>query len=629
MKYSLSSLLAKHKGNLPKIIGVVVLIIVVIFIYYYSQKKSSTEKPVVKSPQAVLIENKGLAEFDAENDTIIDVSSQDKKLFEEMMPIFKEMGDGKDIVKNKETVLALGKIAGKYPEYSDVYFLRANISILAADKDYQKMLSDIDNAIRFHSSIKYKSAYDSTVGMYGLRAKVDILSGDYQQAVRDLETAIKTDPSKANDVFNTGGVKPEDDSNPSALHEKDLDLLIAKYPADYRTYMFRGLFYGFFTTFDEKYFSLANKDLKEALKINPQSALINYLLGKSVQKSAFWTKAAWADISDVTGAKGGFREQASEVALNYFKETIKLDPRFIDAYAEVAYSLYSLKRYSEAIPYYDKVIELKPDNAGAYNDRALAKKYINDYYHAISDFSQAIELKKSKPNISLALDNTYENRATAYVKVMNYESAIEDYGRAIGLKFASRVFLMSVPQIREMYPEFTDISDKNLLEGLRQKYFSNMSKTDFSGHYQKNNKPLEDFVIAGLYSSRGDTYLSAGNFKKATNEYARALHAWSDYVPDRWKVISKTSAHEYAVDIQTLDFTQGNIVSLWVKVLNTNSKSYSQQNYQIDCSGRKIKSVSATSYNSVGEVTYTNPTQDWQSIAPESIGEVLYKGMCK
>jgi tetratricopeptide (TPR) repeat protein len=341
--------------------------------------------------------------------------------------------------------------------------------------------------------------------MHSLRAKVDILSGNYQQAVNDLETAIKTDPGDINEVFNTGSPKPEDDSNPTALQKKDLDLLVTKYPDDYRTHIFRGLFYSFFTTFDEKYYALANKALKDALKINPQSPLVNYLLGKVAQKAAFWTKAAWSDVSNLTGAKGGYREQVNEIALNYFKEATRLDPTFEDAYVQIAQSLYSLKRYSEAIPYYDKVIELQSENAGAYNDRALAKTYINNYYDAITDFSKAIELKKSKPRMYLGLDNTYENRAAAYVKVMNYDSAIQDYSRAIGLKFASQVFLMSIPQIRTLYPEFNDISDQDLLEGLRQKYFSNMSSADFLGNYQhdiikkhEEKKPFKDFVLGDL-----------------------------------------------------------------------------------------------------------------------------------
>jgi len=78
---------------------------------------------------------------------------------------------------------------------------------------------------------------------------------------------------------------------------------------------------------------------------------------------------------------------------------------------------------------------------------------------------------------------------------------------------------MSIPQIRAMYPEFKDISDHDLLEGLREKYFPNMRSEDFVGQYQKNNKPFEDFVLAGLYVDRGGAYLKAGDFKKAAGEH--------------------------------------------------------------------------------------------------------------
>ena len=288
-----------------------------------------------------------------------------------------------------------------------------------------------------------------------------------------------------------------------------------------------------------------------------------------------------------------------------------------------------MKRYSEAIPYYDKVIELNPNDAGAYNDRGEAKTYTNHFYSAIDDFSKSAEIKKLNPNSSLYLPITYENRAAAYVKVMNYDSAIEDYSRAIGLTFATQVLLMSVPQIRAIYPELNDLSDQDLLEWLRQKYFSNMSAADFSSLYQKNSKPFEDFILAGLYSSRGDTYLRAGNFKRATAEYARALHDWSKYTLDRWKIISKTPDSEYSVDIKTLNFAQGNMVSLWVKDLSNDSKNYNLINYQIDCSGRKIKSLSGTGYDSAGKVIFTNGEQSWQSIVPESLGEMLRDGMCQ
>jgi len=500
--------------------------------YGTNQGVSVQQSVAAPKSEESAIENLGLSEFSADNNTANTVTPQDKALAEEMMPVFKGMGDGKDATKNQETILKLGKIISKYPEYSDAYLLRATISLLANNADYSRIQSDIDSAIKFHSSNKYHSAYDSTAEMYALRAKVGVLNNSYDQAISDLETAIKIDPSNTNEVFNTGGIKPEENSNPSALQKNELDALIAKYPDDYRTYMFRGLFYRSFARFDEQYFTPTLNDLKHAQQLNPSSQLVEYLLGSTYQNGLISTKAAWADISDLTGATGGYKEKVYVVALQHFQKASELDSGFALAYAGAAESLYDLKRYSEAIPYYDKEIDLDPNNAGAYNDRGLSKTYINDYNGAIKDFSKAIDLKKSKPD---SVESSYENRAAAYAKAMNYDSAIQDYGSAIGQKFGSLVLLLSLPQIRAIYPELSNISDQDLLEGLRQKYFSNMSGVDFSDQIKKNTKPYEEFILGGLYVARGDVYLSEGNFDKAQNEYVRAAALGSAYLVDDWK----------------------------------------------------------------------------------------------
>ncbi len=615
--------------NLVRNIGLAIaLIIVVIAVYYFSS--NSPKATPVKSPQEVAIESKGLAEFNSENNTINTASSEDKKMAEEMMPIFKLMGNAKDTEKNKEAATALGKIVEKYPEYSDAHLLRATVLLLVGSKDYQNILVDIDDAIKFHSSEKYKSAYDSTVGMYSLRTKVDILTNNQQQAISDLETAIKIDPSKINDIFNTGGVKPEDASNPTALQKSDLDSLIAKYPDDYRTYMFRGLFYNSFTVFDEKYYVPVFDDLKRAQQLNPNSVLANYFLGFVYEQNPTRTKAGWSDISGWTGASGGYRDKINSIALQYFQRVIELDPTFTDAYYKAASLLYGLKRYSEAIPYYDKAIGLDPNNAGVYNDRGLAKTYTEDYYGAISDFTQAADLKKSKADAYL--DMTYKNRADAYVKVANYDSAIADYSRAIGLDFGRATISMSISQIRAIYPELNVIPDQDLVEGLRQKYYPNISFEDFAKSLLHDNKEYTGGTsLADAYISRGDTYLAKGNFRNVAKEYTRAIsenHYYADIVSsNRWKIILRNP--DISVDTQTLDFTKGNTVSLWLKSVSANSKSYSEQNYQIDCSGKRIKSVSLTDYDAYGDAMNTTGEQGWQSIVPESIGEVLHNGMCQ
>lgn len=575
-----------------------------------------------RSPQELAIENKGLTEFDPNNDVHIDVSPEQKKLVQQMMPIVNLIGDAKDKQKNEEAIKELSAVIERNPQYSDAYVLRATCSIAAGDTNYASMLRDIDSAIKLHSRDESANVYNSPAEMYSLRAKIDMLAGDTLQAIKDLGTALATDPTDVNGIFNTGGVKPEENSNPTAIQKKDLDLLVKRYPQDYQSYLYRGLFYFFFVTFDERYYSPTLSDLGEARKLSPRSALVSYFLGSVYWKRAFWTKSAWSDISE----SGGYRDKTNGIALQYFRDAIRLDPRFTDAYAQAAESLLEMKRYSEAIPYYNKVIELSPTRFGAYNDRGLAKSYTKDYYEAISDFSEAIALAAPQKDSSLA--STYENRAEANLKIADYEGAIKDYSSAIGHTLASQVFLMSLPQIRSIYPEFKDVPDDELLEGLRQKYFPNMSSADFSGQYLKNSKPFEDFILAGFYESRGDTYLAERSFRKAGNDYARAHHTDASYVVNRWKAISTNPEVEYSIDTQTLDFTNANTVSLWLKTLRGKSGSSVEEQYQIDCSGREIKLISSMTHNSSGRETSFGPEGDWQPIVPDTLGETLYNGMC-
>ena len=134
-------------------------------------------------------------------------------------------------------------------------------------------------------------------------------------------------------------------------------------------------------------------------------------------------------------------------------------------------------------------------------------------------------------------------------------------------------------------------------------------------------------MLGDLYTSRGDVHVLSGNFKNAAKDYSRAIYEGSTSLIDRWRVFSKVPGTEYYLDAQTLTFNPTD-VSLWIKVLDTKRQSYSQQKYQIDCSARKIKLDSQTNYSSLGNVINTLPGQDWQSTIPDTIGELLYKGMC-
>lgn len=597
--------------------------------YFLRPKMKRPElKPpqAVSTPQALLIERKGLPELSSENNAKLDsFAPEERRLAEAVMNVIQVGGDGKDKAKVQQAIAAVSKLIQQHSDYADAYILRATYSLMASSSDLEGIKSDLDAARGYRSSSKHESAYGSDISIYVLRAKADMLAGDYQQGMQDLESVVKLNPEKSNEIFNTGGVSPDDGGNPTTLEKKDLDILVSTYPNDYRAYMFRGLFYGSFVTYGEQYYGPALANLNRALEINPRSALVHYFLGSLLQRMTFWTQAAARDISEVTGTRGGYKEKTHGKALEHFEAAVRLDSTFAPAYAEAAQELFSLKRDAEAIPFYDKAIEGDPKNAGLYNDRGMVKSNAGRYFDAISDFSQAIELKKS--GSGGYLENTYENRASAYNKSGDYDRAIEDYSSAIGVKFSQVVFLMSIPQIRAVYPELNDISDEDLLEGLRQKYFPNMSSRDFAGQLQKN-KPFDDFVLAELYGIRGDVYISANKFRQASADYNRARQVYTHYTMDRWKVLLKSPSQEYAIDAQTLDFSRGTIISLWVKSEATRSKNYEQTYYEIDCSGQKIKAASYIRYDSQGNALRSGSEKDWQSIAPDTLGELLYRGMC-
>jgi hypothetical protein len=103
--------------------------------------------------------------------------------------------------------------------------------------------------------------------------------------------------------------------------------------------MYRGLFYGTFTTYDERYYVPEIKNLNQATGKNPKSALPHYFLGRVAQKMTFLTQAAARDISDVLGVRGGYKDQTHKKALEHFEAAVRLDPAFAPAYAEAAEEL--------------------------------------------------------------------------------------------------------------------------------------------------------------------------------------------------------------------------------------------------------------------------------------------------
>ncbi len=119
----------------------------------------------------------------------------------------------------------------------------------------------------------------------------------------DLTKAMMRDLDAADKMFNIEGIVPEKTSKPCIWNLTELDGLIRQFPKDYRPYLFRGLYYLFFTSFKEDYYPKAMLDFQRAAALNPASPLPQYFIGAVYSKASFWTKKAWT--SDV-GRRASF-----------------------------------------------------------------------------------------------------------------------------------------------------------------------------------------------------------------------------------------------------------------------------------------------------------------------------------
>lgn len=571
-----------------------------------------------------MIENSGLIEFSPDLVRREIPSREELARDKQLEAILSQVGDAKNMKNNQEAVDSLGPFITQFPTVAAAYLLRATLEFATIAPRYELIMEDL-NQLEILKQREVDGTEIVSMGqLYEMRAKVNLSRHRDEESVADLAKAIESDPSSF--AFSNGGVKPEEDTgSPGAFQEKDFDYLASKYPTDFRVFMARSVFFKGFTLYSETNYAPAFADISHAAALNRQSATVEIVWASLFQRRSIFTVAAARDISE----GGGFKDQQNKEAVSHLERATSINPKSAEAWYQEAESLYSLKRFKDAIARYDKALELDPKRWGAYNDRGLAKFYIGNYYPAIEDFTKALEVKKDAGVRDNGLDDTYESRADAYAKVDDYDAAATDYGRAIGLHISSTIFLMSLQQIRAVYPEFANLPDDELLEGLREKFYPNMNSADFAGQYRKNTKPHKEFVLAGLYENRGDAYLGGNDLHRAKKEYSRAFEMDSDFEIDRWKLISSGTYDKTYLDIQTVNFDDRSAVGLWVKTVPISQDEYLVDRYSFDCTSQRMRVLGFVKYDSTGQVKASDDSEgNWQLVIPDSIGERFFRLAC-
>jgi tetratricopeptide (TPR) repeat protein len=516
---------------------------------------------------------------------------------------------------------ALNRIIKMYPDHAVAYVLR--LAALCEGNDRAAIVADIDSALKFMGNSRVPKEGFATLP--AIKAKLQYANGDYAGAMDSLDRFIRADLAKATEFTNSGDVKPEKTASVCVWTEPDMDALVQRFPNDYRSHMFRGLYFGKFAPLDDGSLKPALENLSKAAQLNPKSALPQLfkamLLGEHFVFYKRLRRLGWGDAE---------RDKLNAELVGEYAKALALDPNLLPALKGRANANLNLKQFQQAIVDYDRILSLDPQDRGAYHDRGLAKMGLGrDYYGAISDFSSAIKVQPRK----LQEHYSYESRADTYMKTRQWDLAIRDLTTAISLQVGGSVLLMNVNQFRAIYPEYKAASDEAITRKLHQTFLPDLTYEGFSERFLTRSA-MGSTVIPDLYLKRSDAYLKEGNWHLASIDFRRAINGFPDYADavDRWREIGQMGDGRGYIDMKTFDDARNDSIKVWIKQARGASEAvgpYELQRFEINCGARQMRTVSLATYDASGNLVGSREGGRWTSIIPDTVGETLYSGACR
>jgi tetratricopeptide (TPR) repeat protein len=244
-----------------------------------------------------------------------------------------------------------------------------------------------------------KAAYDKqikeikAVDSYE-RGFANIGLGEYDQAIRDLSTAIELDPKEVGPYYNRGLAYTKLRQHAEAL--QDYSRAIELDPKFEAAYIQRG-----FTFLNMGQDDQAIDDFSRAIALNPKPA------------------AAYNGRGIVNANRRNFA-----AAIRDYNRAIEIDSGFEASYTNRGLANYNLGRYEQALQDFDRVIAMDPNRTRVYVYRGLVKYNLGKYDQAIEDYNTAIKLDPQQAE-------AYYNLARIYSLNDNHEKALHDLDAAI------------------------------------------------------------------------------------------------------------------------------------------------------------------------------------------------------
>ncbi|WP_320664884.1 tetratricopeptide repeat protein [Prochlorococcus sp. MIT 1223] len=288
--------------------------------------------------------------------------------------------------------------------------------------DIEGAIEEYALAIEINPSNKYALNSRGSVNSYNLE--------NYEEAIKDFDTAIETDPNDALLYANRGYAKFQSGCYQEAIddYSKSIDIK----PEEGSHYYWRGLAKGQIGRFEDSI-----SDFTQSLGMGYEEWNSYYFRGisknhiKDIQGAINdWKKAVElnsndADIHNKLGI-AFYQLGDNEGVIESFTNLIEIDPQYSEAYYWRGQSKYTLGDDQGAIADLDKALEIDPQDARAYCFRGLSKQQLGYREEALSDMNKAIEIKPEYEGGYLLRGNTKQSFG-------DLKGACEDWKKAAEL----------------------------------------------------------------------------------------------------------------------------------------------------------------------------------------------------
>ena len=196
------------------------------------------------------------------------------------------------------------------------------------------------------------------------------------------------------------------------------------------------------------------------------------------------------------------RLQNQEEAERYFREAIKLDSCYADAWNNLGSLFYWQRKFTEALDSYDRALQCRPGYWEAYLNRANAAYEVQEYYRALDDLSHVEQVKPDTVALHIV-------RGLIYTKLRKFDDAMKSFRRARALDPENseiQVNLGTLYYYKKQYDSANQIFDAMVevsAEGARDDVFN--AKAMIAAD-QGNYREAKEWVETALERKPDDAY---------------------------------------------------------------------------------------------------------------------------